>query len=150
VRKARNTVDDPEQWIADYKEKLALAATNAQAASADLRQVGGTVTSPRGEVTVTVSASGALEDLTFSAAARRLDADRLARLILATVREAQRKVSTQVVQIMSDFAGESPALEFVRQVLPPGVQTEDASAADRKSDDRDDDSYFANPLGGGR
>lgn len=139
------TVDDPARWIAGYKEKLALAATNAQAASASLQQVDGMVTSPRGEVTVRVSASGALEDLRFSAAARRLEADGLARLILATVRQAQLSVSTQVVQIMSELAGEGPALEFVEQVLPPGVRTDGVSAADREP--VDDDSYFANPLG---
>ena len=106
---------EPAQWLADYDKRLADIAANAQAASAVLSRVGGSETSPRGEVSVVVDASGALEDLRLTAAARAMEADVLARLILETVRRAQDGVSAQVVEIMSEYVGAGPALDLVRE-----------------------------------
>ncbi|MEV8443648.1 YbaB/EbfC family nucleoid-associated protein [Actinosynnema sp. NPDC051121] len=81
---------DAAQWPADYRERLERAAHGARAASASLREVGATATSPRGEVSVTVNAGGLVDDVTLTPAARRLEADALSVLIVATAREAQR------------------------------------------------------------
>jgi len=61
---------EPEQWLAQYQKRLTDIATRANEAGDRLKQVGGTATSPYGEVTVTVGAGGALEDLTLTPAAR--------------------------------------------------------------------------------
>ncbi|WP_246258605.1 YbaB/EbfC family nucleoid-associated protein [Amycolatopsis anabasis] len=132
---------DPAQWLADYDETLARAAANARTASANLEQVGGSATSPRGEVAVRVGPSGALEDLTLASAARSLEVDQLAQLILATARQAQRAVGEQVVAIMTDYVGDGPALDFVKQHLPPAA----GGAGRSPADDRDDNDYFSNP-----
>lgn len=121
------------QWLADYDETLSRAAASARMASDQLRQVGGSASSPRGEVQIVVGPSGALEDLRLTSAARTLDADQLARLILATARQAQRAVGAQVVEIMTDYLGDGPALDFVKENLPANARPV-----------RDDD-YFTNP-----
>nr|WP_245573901.1 YbaB/EbfC family nucleoid-associated protein [Amycolatopsis nigrescens] len=127
---------DPANWLEDYDKTLATAAANAQAASASLRQAGGHATSPRGEVSVVVGAGGALEDLMLTPAARALEAGQLAQLILATARQAQQAAGAQVVEIMTEYVGEGPALEIVKQNLPSVAAGDEPPA---------DDSYFANP-----
>lgn len=128
---------DPEQWLANYDRRLARVAADAQAAEASLRQIGGVAASPRGEVVVKVGPSGALEDLTLTAAARAMEADQLARLILATSQQARSVVGAQVVEIMTDYLGDGPALDVVKQSLPvPPAEP---------VDNRDDDSYFSSP-----
>lgn len=138
-------MNSPEQWLANYDQKVADAAANAQAASESLRQMAGHASSPRGEVTVRVGPSGALEDVTLTPAARALEAEQLAQLILATAQEAQRTVGAQVVEIMTDYVGDGPALEIVKENMPPaaGVDVQ-SSGAQRPVDD---DTYFANPPG---
>lgn len=124
---------DPAQWLADYDKRLAQMAEGAKAASATLRRVGATAHSPRGEVQVCVDASGALEDLALTPAARSLECDELARLILDTVRRAHSAASAQVVEVMTEYVGEGPALDLVRRSMPAAP----VAVAD--------DDYFANP-----
>jgi DNA-binding protein YbaB len=127
---------DPQQWLAQYDKRLTEVATRAKEAGARLRQVGGTAASPRGEVEVRVSGSGTLEDLTLTPAARTLESDELARLILDTTRKARRAVGAQVAGISTEYFGEGPALEVIKQHLPAGVPA---------IKNPDDDDYFANP-----
>jgi YbaB/EbfC DNA-binding family protein len=126
---------DTEQWLAEHRKQLTDVATRAEEASTRLRQVGSTATSPRGEVEVRVGAGGALEDLVLQPAARTLESDELARLILDTTRKARHAVSTQIAGISAKYFGQGPALDVIKQHLPAGVQVPDAT----------DDDYFANP-----
>lgn len=128
---------DPARWLAGYEKTVAGAAASARATGETLRQLGGTATSPRGEVAALVNASGALTDLRLTPAARALEAGQLAQLILTTVRQAQRAVGEQVVTIMTEYLGESPALDFVKQNLPPAPDTGTPGP-----DTRADDDYF--------
>jgi hypothetical protein len=149
------TTMDPAAWLADYEQTLAHTATSAQQASEDLRQVSGRASAPRGEVTVGVGAGGALTELRLTAAARALEADQLARLILATARQAQRAAGARVVEIMTAYVGDGPALELVKQNLPDTMTADPepepipvdgaAPAATAVPDHRADDDYFANP-----
>ncbi|HEV2782626.1 MAG TPA: YbaB/EbfC family nucleoid-associated protein [Actinophytocola sp.] len=127
---------EPEQWLAHYDKRLTDVATRAKEAGARLRQVGATATSPRGEVEVTVGAGGTLENLTLTPAARTLESDELARLILDTTRKARHAASAQIAGISTEYFGEGPALDVIKQHLPAGV---------RVTNHRDDDDYFANP-----
>jgi DNA-binding protein YbaB len=127
---------DPQQWLADYDKRLNEIASRAKEASARLEQVGSTKSSPRGEVTVSVDAGGAVQDLTLTPEARTLEADELARLILDTTRKAQYAVSAQIAGISAKYFGEGRVLDVVKQHLPAGVSL---------TDDFDDDDYFANP-----
>ena len=127
---------DPQQWIAEYEKRLTDVATRAKNASASLRKVGGSATSPRGEVEVRVNAGGVLEDLTLTPEARTLESHELARLILDTTQKARHEVSTQIAGISTKYFGEGPHLDVIKQYLPAGVAV---------PEDPDDDDYFANP-----
>lgn len=125
---------DPARWLADYEKTVARAAANARATGEILARLGGTAASPRGEVTVTVNASGALTGLKLTPAARALEAAQLAELVLATARQAQRAVGEHVVKVMTDYAGDGPALEFVKRNLPPAPDT-GAPVPDTRADE---------------
>jgi DNA-binding protein YbaB len=112
-----NTVDSA-QWLADYEQRLTGTAASAEAASAELSQVSGQARTPHGEVEVRVTATGALADLRLTPAARKLEADALAQLILATARDAQRAASARTLEIMAGYVGDGPALDAIRQYLP--------------------------------
>lgn len=112
---------DPAQWLADYRDRLEKVAYNARAASASLREVGASATSPRGEVTVTVNGGGGLEDVRLTPAARKLEADALGALIVATSREAQKLASARMAEVMAGYLGEGDALAEITQHLPAGV-----------------------------
>lgn len=139
---------DPDKWFAQYDEKLRDAAQKAEKAEKALRTVGGSATSRDGEVTVRVTASGALSDLVLRPGARDIEPEQLARIILDTSREAQRDVGSQVVDVMTKFVGEGPALEAVKEHLPEGYAGDgrgDVFNLDKQRDKRSDDEYFENP-----
>lgn len=127
---------DPEEWLAQYDKRLTEIAARAKEAGERVQEVGHTATSPRGEVQVRVGASGVLEDLTLTPEARTLESDELARLILDTTRRARHAVSAQIVGISTQYFGEGPALDVIKQHLPAGVPV---------PKDLTDDDYFANP-----
>jgi len=126
----------PEDWLAQYDKRLTEIAARAKEASERVSQVGSTATSPRGEVEVRVGASGVLEELTLTPEARTLESDELARLILDTTRKARYAVSAQIAGISTQYFGEGPALDVIKQHLPAGLPM---------PTDRDEDDYFANP-----
>jgi hypothetical protein len=128
---------DPAQWLAEYDKRLAQMAADAETAEVQLGQVGGWATSPHGEVEVRVGPSGALEDLRLTPAARAMEADRLARLILATARQAQGAVGAQVVGIMTEYLGDGPALDLVKHNLPPVAGVDVPGGAHRQPNDDD-------------
>jgi DNA-binding protein YbaB len=139
---------DPDKWFAQYDEKLKAAAASADKAEKALRTVGGSATSQDGEVTVRVTASGALSDLVLRPGARDFEPEHLARVILETSRAAQRDVGQQVVDVMTEFVGEGAALEAVKEYLPEGFADDGKDkpldlVAHR--DKRPDDDYFDNP-----
>jgi DNA-binding protein YbaB len=135
---------DPEAMIARYDEKLKQVAADAERTDQALRQVGGSATSPDGQVTVRVNASGATADLVLRAGVRQLEPERLAQLILRTTEQAQADVSTKVVDTMREFLGEGEALEFVKSHLPQPVSGQPDEPLGRPDSRRDDD-YFDNP-----
>ncbi len=124
---------DSARWLADYDRQLANTAATARAAGAELGKVTGQARSGRGEVEVLVTATGALADLRLTPAARRLEADQLAKLIMATARDAQRVAGARTLEIMSGYLGDGPALDAIKQHLP--AETQPVSSAD--------DDYFA-------
>lgn len=112
---------EPAQWLADYQDRLERVAYGARAASASLREVGASATSSRGEVSVTVNAAGLLDQLTLTPAARKLDVDALAALILATTRQARQRASARMAEVMTGYLGESAALAQITRHLPAEV-----------------------------
>jgi DNA-binding protein YbaB len=137
---------NPEQWLAQYDETLKQAAADAERTDEALKQVGGTATSPDGNITVRVNASGATTDLVLRPGVRGLEPDQLARSIMQTTQQAQGDVSAKVVDTMREFIGEGDALEFVKSHLPQPVPADEPAAPPiGRHDTRGDDDYFDNP-----
>ncbi|WP_197319921.1 YbaB/EbfC family nucleoid-associated protein [Saccharomonospora sp. NB11] len=112
---------DAAAWLADYRGRLERIAEGARQASETVAQIGATATSPRGEVTVSVNAGGALQGVKLTPMARKLEAEALADLIVRTAQEAQRQAGARMAEVMSDYLGDSPALAQITQHLPAEV-----------------------------
>jgi DNA-binding protein YbaB len=140
---------DPQEWLQQYDEKLQAAAAKAEQADKALREVSGSATSPDGDVTVRVSASGATTGLVLRPGVRELEPEQLARVILEVTRQAQRDVGAQVDAAMQGLVGDTPALEVVKSHLPEGytgdVEDEPPVSLELRPDTRPDDEYFDNP-----
>lgn len=139
---------DPQEWLQQYDEKLKAAAAKAEQADKALREVGGSATSPDGDITVRVSASGATTGLVLRPGVRDVEPEQLARAILEITRQAQRDASAQVVEAMRGLVGDSEALEVVKSHLPEGYAGDGEDQADHpdlQPDTRPDDEYFENP-----
>lgn len=137
---------DPQEWIQQYDETLKAAAARAEQADKALREVSGSASSPNGDITVRVSASGATTGLVLRPGVRDVEPEQLARIILETTRQAQRDVSAQVVSVMQEMVGDSPALEVVKSHMPEGYSGDgEDQRADLRPDTRPDDEYFDNP-----
>lgn len=138
---------DPEKWFAQYDEKLQAAAASANKAEQALKEVGGSATSKDGDVTVHVTAGGALSELVLRPGVRELEPEHLARVILETSKQAQRDAGKQVVEVMTKFVGEGPALDAVKEHLPEGFAGDEDKPADRaaRRGPRTDDDYFDSP-----
>lgn len=140
---------DPDQWLAQYDEKLQAAAASARKADKALREVGGSATSSDGEITVRVGANGATTGLVLRPGVRDMEHEHLARAILEVTRQAQRDAAARVVDTMRELVGEGPALEVVKRHLPEGFAGDDredpADPVVAVRDTRPDDEYFENP-----
>ncbi|WP_158842591.1 YbaB/EbfC family nucleoid-associated protein [Saccharothrix deserti] len=141
---------EPDQWLAQYGEKIDQAKRNAAQVETQLGGVGGSATSPDGLITVTVNASGALTDLILRPQLRGEDPERISGAIMTAVAQAQRAAAGKVVEIMTEFVGDSPALEFVKAKMPNGYSGDGTDAVEpapeiQRRDVRPDDDYFTNP-----
>ena len=141
---------EPDQWLAQYGEKIEQAKRNATQAETQLGGVGGSATSPDGLVTVAVNASGALTDLILRPQLRGEDPERIAGAIMTAAAQAQRAAAGKVVEIMTEFVGDGPALEFVKSKMPNGYSGDGTDAVEpepelQRRDTRPDDDYFTNP-----
>ena len=141
---------EPDQWLAQYGEKIDQAKRNAAQAETQLGSVGGSASSPDGLITVTVNASGALTDLVLRPQLRGEDPERISGAIMTAVAQAQRAAAGRVVEIMTEFVGDSPALEFVKAKMPNGYSGDGTDAVEpepelQRRDTRPDDDYFTNP-----
>jgi DNA-binding protein YbaB len=138
---------NPEQWLAQYDETLKQAAANAERTDKALKQIGGTASSPDGQVTVRVNAGGATTELVLRPGVRDIEPEQLARLIMRTTEQAQADVGAKVVETMREFVGEGDALEFVKSHLPKVSEPAEppATAPLGRRDIRVDDDYFDNP-----
>ena len=122
----------PDAGIADITRK-------AEAAKVQLQHLSATLSSQDGAATVTVNASGALQNLAFGPKARELPLERLAATVVATAQRAQAQAARQITQIMAPVVGEhSDAMEFLREQFP----APEVAEARRSSGDDDSGSFM--------
>lgn len=110
---------DPSELVASYQQEAAAVAERAEAAKAQVRMVQASVTSPDGAVTVTVNATGALQNVSFGARAEQVSRGQLASLVMQTARRAQAQAAQQVTAALAPVIGEnSAAMDYLRRQLP--------------------------------
>lgn len=108
-----------QQFIADYQQRVADVAAQAQAARARIANVHGTETSNDGSVTVTVNVQGGLESLRFGPSAASLDFEVLASTIVATSRKARVRAAREAADALEPLLGaDSAAMAEVRSRIP--------------------------------
>lgn len=108
-----------QQFIADYQQRVADVAAQAQAARVRMANVHGTETSDNGAVTVTVNVQGALESLRFGPSAASMDFELLASTIVATSRKARVRAAREAADALEPLLGaDSAAMAAVRSHIP--------------------------------
>lgn len=131
---------DPDAMLDALRRQAEELETKASQLRSELDNAGTTATSPDGAVTVTVSATGALQDISFSAKAAAHGPEALGPLVMRTVQAAQREVSSRVSAAVSGQFGDAETMGFVQQFMPAPDQ---ARARHAK---RDDDEEFGGVL----
>jgi DNA-binding protein YbaB len=81
-----------------------------------IAQVGTSVTSPDGTVTVTAGAGGTVTDLRLTAGAMHLEAGQLAQRIMSTLRQAVAGAAQQQAAIVDDAFGDQLGVDVSGQV----------------------------------
>ncbi|SDJ27995.1 YbaB/EbfC DNA-binding family protein [Actinokineospora alba] len=116
------TNTDPNLVLSDYEKRVAALLEKAEEAKTQIRDLTGSATSQDGAVTVTVSAAGALVDLSFGAEAEGMPRARLAALVMATARRAQAQATQRITEIMAPIIGDNTdAMRFLHEQVPPVV-----------------------------
>ena len=108
---------DPDSVLAELRQQAEDLEAKATQLRTDLANATATATSPDGAVTVTLSPTGALQNITFSAKAATHTPEALGPLVMKTVRAAQREVSDRVTASLSQDFGDD-TLDFITQFMP--------------------------------
>jgi DNA-binding protein YbaB len=105
--------------LSDYEQRMATLLERAEEAKTQIGELTGTATSQDGAVTLTVSAAGALVDLSFGAESDAMPRARLAALVMATARRAQAQATQRITEIMAPIIGDnSDAMRFLNEQVP--------------------------------
>jgi len=113
-----NPFQDPESMLRELRQQAADLENKATRLRDDLASASATATSPDGAVTVTLSPTGALQDISFSAKAAAHKPEALGPLVMKTVRAAQREVSNRVTASLAEQFGDPETMDFITQFMP--------------------------------
>ncbi|MFL6127138.1 YbaB/EbfC family nucleoid-associated protein [Actinophytocola sp.] len=109
---------DPDAMLRELRQQAADLETKATQLQTDLASASATATSPDGAVTVTLSPTGALRDISFSAKTAAHKPEALGPLVMKTVRAAQREVSNRVATSLASQFGDPETMDFISQFMP--------------------------------
>jgi len=107
---------EPVETIRAYEQRVQDIAARAGSARARMAALRPSATSPDGAVTATVTAVGALADLSFGPAAADLELAELARLVVATAQTARLEAARQTEAAVAELVGADAA---ARAMAPP-------------------------------
>lgn len=119
---------DPDSVLRELQQQVENLETKAAELRTELANASATATSPDGAVTVTLSPTGALKDITFSAAVATHSPAELGPLVMRTVQAAQRDVSNRVTASLAEGFGDQETLEMIAQFMPQQPRDEDAGS----------------------
>ncbi len=109
---------DPDAMLRELREQAADLENKATQLRTDLANASATATSPDGAVTVTLSPTGALQNITFSAKVASHKPEALGPLVMKTVQAAQREVSNRVTASLAEQFGNPETMDFITQFMP--------------------------------
>jgi DNA-binding protein YbaB len=124
---------DPDTMLRELQAQAAELETKATQLRDELAAATASATSPDGAVTVTLSPTGALQNISFSAKAAAHKPEALGPLVMKTVQAAQREVSNRVTASLADF-GDPQTMDFISQFMP---QPEPAQPRRERDEDFD-------------
>jgi len=109
---------DHDAVLRALREKAQGIEARAQELRAGLERASATASSPDGAVTVTLSPTGALQHISFSARAAGHKPDALGPLVMSAVRAAQRQVSAKLTESLQGTFGDQSTMDFFRRFVP--------------------------------
>ncbi|WP_236796210.1 YbaB/EbfC family nucleoid-associated protein [Amycolatopsis sp. GM8] len=112
--------------FAAFDAELQQIKARAEEVQERLRTASATVRAPDGAVTVTVNASGVLQEIHFTPAAYRRPPEALSAMVMKLIGEAQQRVSAEVSGAFGDLVGpDSQAMEILREFVPESDEEDD-------------------------
>lgn len=109
---------DPDSVLRQLRQQAADLETKAAQLRTELTNASATATSPDGAVTVTLSPTGALQNITFAAPASKVPPEKLGPLVMKTAQAAQREVSNRVTASLAEQFGGTETMDFITQFMP--------------------------------
>jgi DNA-binding protein YbaB len=132
---------EPETMLRALRDKARQLETDAARIRDELAASSASVSSPDGAVTVTLSPTGALQDITFGAKAANHKPEALGPLVMRTVEAARQAVATRVAGTVTEPA----AAEYVRSLMPAPAPAKPQPA---REPDGDEGSLLRRRTGG--
>jgi len=109
---------DPDTVLRQLQQQADDLESKATRLRTELAKATATASSPDGAVTVTLSPTGALQNIQFSAKAAGHTPDALGPLVMKTVQAAQREVSQRVTASLAEQFGDPDTMDFITQFMP--------------------------------
>ncbi len=136
---------DPDTVLEQLRKQAEDLESKAAQLRTELTNATATTTSPDGAVTVTLSPTGALQNITFGPAAAKVTPDKLGPLVMQTVQAAQRDVSARVTASLSGQFNDPATMDFITQFMP-----KPEPAPTRRTPDDDEEGAILRKRTGGR
>jgi DNA-binding protein YbaB len=109
---------DPDTVLRQLQQQADDLEAKATQLRSELDNTTATASSPDGAVTVTLSPTGALQHIEFSAKAASHAPEALGPLVMKTVGVAQREVSQRVTAALAEQFGDPDTMDFITQFMP--------------------------------
>jgi DNA-binding protein YbaB len=109
---------DPDSMLRELQQQAEELEAKATQLRSELAAASATATSPDGAVTVTLSPTGALQNISFSAKAAAHKPEALGPLVMKTVQAAQREVSNRVTASLAQQFSDPETMDFITQFMP--------------------------------
>ena len=110
---------DPDTVLEQLRRQAEDLETKAARLRTELTNATATTTSPDGAVTVTLSPTGALQNIAFGPATAKITPEKLGPLVMQTVQAAQLKVSEHVTASLNTQFGDTETMDFITRFMPP-------------------------------
>lgn len=117
---------DPQQWLDDFQRRIGDMAEKSASLQEELAGAGATASSPDGTVVVTVTPTGALQDLDLGKRITEYSPTKIKQMIMDAAGQAQRRAAHQVAEVFAPYGGDGEAMRLINQHLPPEDEEADS------------------------